>query len=91
MARRANYKITSAADRERLIRAQEERQDLLQTTRLLGISKSTAYRILRNGNVEVPVSGGARNVKVDIEMRQFLSDRLSENPLLTLSNLNNKL
>ena len=85
------YKLTSAEDRARLIRASREGRDFIRLAENLGIKKTTAYNIVRSGNPDVVRRGGPRHIKVDQEIKNFLEECLSENPLLTLNEMNKKL
>ena len=85
MAQNRPYRITTQEDRLRIIRAHNEGRDFLRLARELGVSKRTAYNIVRRPE-HVPIPrGGARNVKMDNESREFLAEILGENPLITLN------
>lgn len=91
MPPRRRYKLTSNADRERLLRAHNQGKDTLETARLLGIKEDTAYRIVKSGRPEMLQKGGPRNVKITQEMKEYLSECLGENPLITLQQIKTKL
>ena len=88
----ARYKITSSEDRRRLIRSYLNGGDFISLdAREMDIKRTTAYRIVRNGIPDTPIRGGARNLKLDDEMREFCRDQLGRNPLITHKELNNLL
>ena len=67
-------------------------------TDVLGIKRCTARKILARANSqddpeELPERprGGARNTKVDEEMKAKISEILDRNPAITLQNLNREL
>jgi len=79
--------------RERIIRAFEyEEEDYLLVADTLGVSRSTARRIvaryLREGQIEELPRGGRNNVRVDDETRECLEDIINENCVLTLAQKN---
>ena len=74
-------------DRKRLIEAYQQGRDLIEVARVLQIKEKSARSIIRrhierqNGR-EVSTHGGARNIKVTQEIREFLNMCLEENCLL---------
>lgn len=83
----------SSVDRQRLIAAIENGSSLREAAAVLQLPVSTAYRIARQhrleGRTEALPRGGQRLLKVDDEMRQFLNQKLQENPFLTLKEMAN--
>ena len=61
----------------------------MATACLLGIKRSTAYKIVQRDS-DKP-KGGAKNVKVDNEMISFVTEKLEDNPMITIKNLNQEL
>lgn len=96
MAARGRYRVTSNVDRNRIITAFEDANtDYLEVADTLGIRHSTARSIvvvyLRDGRRNKLPKGGAKNQKVDDEMRNALEDLLDVNALLTLRQINDDL
>ena len=96
MAARVRYNRISDVDRRRLVEAFEgNNQDYLELADNLGIKRSTARSIVRTyletGRANKLPRGGAHNSKMDEEMKNFLRDALETNPLLTLTQMKDKL
>ena len=82
--------------RERIVRAFEyEEEDYLSVADTLGVSRSTARcivaRHIREARIRERARGGRDNVRVDDEMRDCLEEIISENCLLTLTQINHEL
>nr|XP_054756147.1 uncharacterized protein LOC129262123 [Lytechinus pictus] len=93
---RTPYKRISDDDRRRVVEAFEgNEQDYLETADDLGIKRSTARSIVRTyletGRAEKRPRGGARNSKIDEEVRNYLRAAVESNPRLTLSQMKDKL
>ena len=71
-------------DQMRIIRD----KDFIRLAIQMNIKKRTAYaiifRYIRNGQVGQSPHGGARNSKVDDEMRNVIINLIEENPVITL-------
>ena len=84
----------SAEDKQRIIDAYANGEDYVETARLLGVKRTTAWGIVRryqlHGQVNRP-RGGARNRKVDQEMIDQMIATVEEHPEFTLSQINNNL
>lgn len=96
MAVRGHYRRIPDIDRNRLIDAFEnEDVDYLEVAATLNIKRSTARSIIatyvREGRRDKLPKGGAKNRKIDDEMRQALEGMLDNNPLMTLSQMNDEL
>ena len=94
--RRGRYQKITDQDRGRLIDAFENNDaDYITLADTLGIKHSTARSIvatyLRTGRREKLAKGGAKNGKIDDEMRQELMRLIEDNPLLTLLQMKNDL
>lgn len=83
-------------DKQRLIQAFEEGRDFVELAIILSIKVKSARTIIRryverqNGN-QVSSHGGARNVRVTNEIREFLNNCIDENCLVTLQELKEKI
>ena len=75
-------------DRARLVETFEAGRDYLEMADTLGIKHSTARSIImtftRTGRTERLPTGGARNSKMDDEMKNRLERSLQDNPMMTL-------
>ena len=89
---RTNQRIPNI-DRARLLAAHTNGEDFLETARLLGIKRSTAYSIIRSGRPAKLPTGGARqaHIKVDQEICNFVAELLESNALLTLLEINHRI
>ena len=78
-------------DRARLVEAFEAGRDYLEMADALGIKHSTARSIITTfattGRTEKLPTGGARNVKMDEEMKIRLERSLQDNPMMTLGEM----
>ncbi|XP_030846747.1 uncharacterized protein LOC115926220 [Strongylocentrotus purpuratus] len=94
-AARGEYMDISNTDRGRLAEAFDNQQDYLQLADTLGINRSTARSIVATyvdtGRVQKLPRGGARNVKMDVDMRNHLENIIDANPLLTLRQMKESL
>ena len=86
------YKRISDEDRERLVEAFEgHNADYLELADTLGIKRSTARSIvatyLRSGRRHKLHRGGAKNQKMDDEMRARIQRIIDVNPLVTLQQI----
>ncbi|XP_041464794.1 uncharacterized protein LOC121415591 [Lytechinus variegatus] len=93
---RTPYKRISDDDRRRVVEAFEgNEQDYLEMADNLGIKRSTARSIVRTyletGRAVKLPRGGARNSKMDEEVRNYLRAAVESNPRLTLSQMKDKL
>ena len=80
--------------RQRIMRRRWRRLPVFADT--LGVNRSTATsrivaRYIREGRIEERPRGGRNNVRVDEEMRNFLSEIVDDNCLLTLWQINREL
>lgn len=84
----------SIQDKERIIAAHENGDDYMETARVLGIVRGTAWSIIRrhqhNGVVALP-RGGPRNRKVDDEMRNACVAIVDNHPEYTLVQIKREL
>ena len=85
----------SSADKLRLIRAYRNDEDYIHVADILGVSRSSARsfvsKAMKRKNLEdgeEKPRGGARNIKVDGEMRSLIVDALGRNPAITIKDLN---
>ncbi|XP_072175538.1 uncharacterized protein [Diadema setosum] len=93
---RRPYNCVSNQDRNRIIDAfLGEDLDHLEVAQTLGVNRQTARSIvvvyLQQDRRDARPSGGPNRVKVDQEMRDQLAAMLDDNPLLTLSQMNDEL
>lgn len=85
------YNRISDSDRRRIIGAFERGEDFVALARQLNIKRTTAYTIVRSGRVEKLPKGGAKRIKWDAEMQEFICAQVEANPLITLKQLNSLL
>lgn len=84
----------SAVDKMRLIDAYRENRDYYEVAETLGIARGTAYHIIRRFKNSGEVGrrrGGANNRKTDEEMINTVVSIVEDNPILTLSQINDEL
>lgn len=87
----------SNADRQRLIKAHESNEDVVQLARQMGINTDTARSIIRvwmtEGRMNALPCGGQRmqSVKMDADMVQTMLEIVQQQPFTTLENINEEL
>lgn len=88
---RVRYRRIGNEDRGRLIDAFEAQRDYIQLADNLEINRNTARSIittyLREGRRNKLQRGGARNTKMDDEMKERLEHLIDRNPLMTLQEM----
>ena len=82
--------------RESIIRAfKDTNEDYLIVADTIGVNRSTARRIVaryvREGRIAERPGGGANNVRLDNEMKDYLNDILNHNCMLTLAQIKQEL
>ena len=82
--------------RERNIRAFEDtNEDYFMVADPISVNRSTVRsiiaRYIREGRIAERPRGGANNVRVENEMKDFLNDILNNNCMLTLAQINQEL
>ena len=86
---------TPASVREAIIRAFEENQDFMKVAEILGVKRSTAYKIVAkfkaSGQREALLRGGCRPHVITDDMRAALVTFVEEKPTVTLGELRAKL
>ena len=84
----------STADKQHIIEAHANGEDYVETARLLGVKRTTAWGIVRRhqlrGQVDRP-RGGPWNVKVDQEMIDNMIASIEGHPEFTLARINENL
>lgn len=82
-------------DRRRIIDSYDRGEDFVLLGRQLGWKRRTIYNAVqkyrRTGQVGRMQRGGAHNVKVDGEMRDFIRQNIERNPVVTIQQLNQAL
>ena len=84
----------AAEDRQRIIDAYANGQDYVETTRLLGIKRTTAWAIVRRNQLHGNAPrhrGGARNRKVDQQMIDNMVATVEQHSEYTLGQINTEL
>ena len=88
---RVRYRRIGNEDRGRLIDAFEAQRDYIQLADNLEINRNTARSIittyLREGRRNKLQRGGARNTKMDDEMKERLEHLIDRYPLMTLQEM----
>ena len=92
---RGRYNKIPLQDCQRLINAYQNGQDYIAVARILGIKHQTANSIMRNfqrtGRIEAGNKGGARNVKMSEDMKQFLVNIIEEKSTITLKEMKSQM
>lgn len=78
-------------DRRRLVDAYDDNSDFVQLAKDLGIARQTAnsiiWRYRDTGEMEPGPRGGARRLKIDEDMIQYLLTQVERKPTITLKEL----
>ena len=87
----------SDEDKRRIIESHTNGDDYVETARLLGVKRTTAWGIVRRNQQQVQANqanrprGGARNRKVDQEMTNNMVATIEQHPEYTLAQINAQL
>ena len=90
-ARRGKYRCTTNAEIKKRILAAAESGDWKTVATANGVPVQTAYGWLRRGSATITPRGGSRRKKVEARHVNKMLLWLSENPLLTLTEIKCKL
>lgn len=95
MNRRGQYSKINQQDRNRLISAFERGEDYIVVATVLQIKHQTANSIIRKfqatGEREPRNKGGAKNVKMNADMKLYLVGLVENKPTITLQEMKNQM
>lgn len=83
----SKYAKISTEMRQRLIEMADRGDDFIEAAKLLGISRSSAYKIVQKRKFVCESKGGAKNKKITNECTQRFLEAVENNPFITLNEL----